>query len=320
MGVRGVRRLVRLLTVLQSGRARSVAELEAEFDVSRRTVFRDLEMLQEAGIPCYYEPERGYRIAESFYLPPISLTVPETLGLMIFGKMASARRDRPMAGAGLSAISKLINTVPEPIRSACSDLMAHVSVDPGALVEAASESEHYCTLQRCVDECRVCRAQYTSPVEEAPMVCQLKPHALHFAARAWYVLAETDLHPEVRTFKLARFDWIEPGSERFERAGTFDPADKLGNAWQLIPEGREYDIELEFSAKVATNVSEVRWHPTQQHQMLDDGRCRMWFRVDGLGELAWWICGYADQVVIHAPEALRQRVRGMHEAALANHQ
>lgn len=320
MSTSRVQRLLRLITVLQSGRARSVAELEAEFGISRRTVFRDLEMLQSAGIPCYYQPERGYRISESFYLPPISLTVPETLGLMIFGKSAAARRDRPMARSGLSAIYKLINTVPEPIRSACSDLMAHVSVDPGPLVEAASETDHYCTLQRCVDEKRICQAKYASPVEAEPMICHLRPHALHFAARAWYVLAETDRHEEVRTFKLARFHWLAPTDQHFERANGFEAADKLGKAWQLIPEGQEYDIELEFSAKVATNVTEVRWHPTQQHQMLEDGRCLMWFRVDGLSEIAWWICGYADQVVIHGPEALRQRVRRMLESALANHQ
>jgi proteasome accessory factor B len=319
MGVSRVHRLIRLVTVLQSGGGRSVAELVEELGISRRTVFRDLDMLQQAGIPCYYEPARGYRIRESFFLPPISLTIPETLGLMLFGKTAAARRDRPLAGSGLSAIYKLINTVPEPIREACSDLMANVSVDPGPMVEQACESEHYLTLQQCVDEQRACRARYRSPVEPEPLECRLRPYALHFAARAWYVLAGTDIHDQVRTFKLARFDWIELTDETFDRPADFDPATKLGKAWQLIPEGEEYDIELEFSAKVGTNVAEVRWHPSQCHEMLEDGRCRMWFRVDGLTEIAWWICGYADQVIIHRPEALRQRVRSMLEAALANH-
>jgi proteasome accessory factor B len=320
MGVSRVHRLIRLVTVLQSGRARSVAELTEELGISRRTVFRDLQMLQEAGIPCYHEPGRGYRIRDSFFLPPISLTIPETLGLMIFGKTAAARRDRPLSGPGLSAVYKLINTVPEPIREACSDLMAHVSVDPGPMVETPGESDHYLTLQRCVDERRVCQVQYQSPVEDGPLSCKLKPYALHFAARAWYVLAGTDVHAEVRTFKVARFSSIEPANVFFERPSDFDPGAKLGKAWQLIPEGQEHDIELEFSARVGTNVAEVRWHPSQRHELLEDGRCWMWLCVDGLGEIAWWICGYADQVIIHRPEALRQRVRSMLEGALTNHE
>jgi proteasome accessory factor B len=318
MGVSRVHRLIRLITVLQSGRPWGVAELEEELAVSRRTVFRDLEMLQAAGIPCYHDPQQGYRIRDNFFLPPISLTVPETLGLMILGKTAAARRDRPLASSALSAIYKLVNTVPDPIRSACGELMSHVTVDPGPLAQNEQEPDHYNLLQRCIDERRVCRVRYCSPVQP-PLECRLYPYALHFAARAWYVFAATDAFDQIRTFKLARFDWLEPTEERFTRPRDFTPAAKLGNAWQLIPEGAEYDIELDFSPKVATNVSEVRWHQTQQQQMLEDGRCRMWFRVDGLTEIAWWICGYADQVVINRPEALRQRVREMLEAALANH-
>jgi len=320
MGVSRVHRLLRLITVLQSGQGRSVAELTAELGISRRTVFRDLQMLQSAGIPCYYDAERGYRISERFFLPPISLTVREILGLMLFGKTAAARRDRPLADAGLSAIYKLINTAPEPIRGACSDMMASVSVDPGPMVENTRETRHYLTLQQCVDEGRVCRAAYQSPVETKPLKCRLRPYSLHFASRAWYVLAGTDVHDEVRTFKLTRFTEIEPLNETFQRPTDFDPADKLGKAWQLIPEGKEYDIELEFTAKVATNVAEVKWHPTQRHEILPDGRCRMWFRVDGLGEIAWWICSYADQVLIKEPPELRQQVRAMLETALQNHQ
>jgi proteasome accessory factor B len=318
MGVSRVHRLLRLVTVLQSGRPRGVAELEAELGVSRRTVFRDLEMLQCAGIPCYYDPQQGYRIRDSFFLPPISLTVPETLGLMVLGKTAAARRDRPLASAALSAIYKLVNTVPDPIRSACGELMSQVSVDPGALAEAESEQAHYTTLQRCIDEQRVCEVTYQSPVASA-LDCRLKPYVLHFAGRAWYIFAATDQHEEVRVFKLARFHRIELTDAFFHRPADFTVEQKLGKAWQLIPEGQEYDVELEFSAKVATNVSEVRWHSTQQHEMLPDGRCRMWFRVDGLSEIAWWICGYADHVIIHTPQALRERVRGMLEAAVSNH-
>ncbi|MEZ6193148.1 MAG: hypothetical protein R3C45_17890 [Phycisphaerales bacterium] len=47
---------------------------------------------------------------------------------------------------------------------------------------------------------------------------------------------------------------------------------------------------LEFTPKVATNVSEVLWHPSQTCQYLDDGSCRMRFEVDGINEIAWWVC------------------------------
>ena len=320
MGVSRVHRLLRLITLLQSGRPRSVPELMEELNVSRRTLFRDLNMLELAGVPYYHEAGRGYRINRGFFLPPISLTVPETLGLMMLGKSIGSQRNRPFASAALSAVYKLICTVPEPIRSVCGDMMARVSVDPGGEIVGDREHEHYGALQQCIDECRACHIVYHSPVENGALACELHPYALHFAARAWYVLGHSPAHEEVRIFKLARISELEILECYFNRPDDFHVQDKLGKAWQLIPEGKEYEVELEFSARVGQNVAEVRWHPSQTHELLDDGRCRMCFTVDGLNEIAWWICGYADQVKILKPDALRERVRQMLEAALANHQ
>ncbi|MCX5661099.1 MAG: WYL domain-containing protein [Planctomycetota bacterium] len=314
-----VHRLLRLIVLLQSRQATGVRELMTELGVSRRTLFRDLNMLQLAGIPYHHDPGSGYRLASTFFLPPVNLTVPETLGLLLLGKTAAATRSRPLLEPALAAIQKLTATVPEPIRSACTEMMGRVSVDPGAQAwpnGGGETTKCYYMLQRCIDEARECLMVYTSPVEPEPLRCTLRPLALHFATRSWYVLGQTDIHgQETRLFKLARIGSLEPQQSLFVRPRDFSPADKLGQAWQLIPEGKLYDIVLEFSAKVATNVSEVRWHASQRHECLEDGRCRMTFRVDGLGEIAWWICGYAGEVRVIQPQALRDRVREMHRAA-----
>ena len=314
-----VHRLLRLITLLQSGRGYLIDELIDELGVSRRTVFRDLNTLELAGVPYYHESATGYRIHRSFFLPPINLTIPETLGLMVLGKTAAAQRDKPLVGPALSAIYKLISLVPEPIRSACGEMMTNVSVAPFAQVPGEAEAKNFTLLQQCVDEGRICRIVYRSPSESGSLSTRLMPYAMHFASRAWYVLGPTDIHREVRIFKVNRFEELELLDEKFAKPNNFSVADKLGQAWQLIPEGKLYNIELLFTAKVATNVSEVRWHASQQHEMLDDGRCRMKFTVDGLGEIAWWLCGYANHVEVVEPLELRSRVRDMLEAALANY-
>ena len=320
MSTNRIHRLIRLITLLQSGRVSSARELAANLGISRRTLFRDLNMLELAGIPYYHDPDAGFRISRSFFLPPISLTVPETLGLMLLGKSASSRRNWPLLDAALEAVNKLIATVPEPIRTVCGDLMAHVTVDTGPQAVGHDDTRHYTALQRCIDEARVCEMTYKSPDEPEVIRCRLEPYALHFAYRAWYVLGRTDLYEEVRIFKLTRIQQLEPLSVIFERPVRFKVEDKLGKAWQLIPEGRVYRVKLEFSAKVAMNVSEVIWHPSQKHEILDDGRCHMSFEVDGLSEIAWWLCGYADQVRVLQPKALTKRVKEMLQAALRQYE
>lgn len=302
--------------MLQSGSAGSAQDLMSELGVSRRTLFRDLKVLQLAGIPYYHEPTAGYRVARSFFLPPISLTVPETLAMMLVGKLVGGRRDMPLRDAALSAIHKFTATVPEPLRRACSDLMTHVTVNPGAQPADSSDLRYYADLQRCIDERRACRIRYKSPVEPEPFECDLHPYVMHFVTRAWYVFGHSGLHHETRIFKLARVQSLTPLQSFFTRPARFKTEEKLGKAWQLIPEGKVHRVELEFTPKVATNVTEVLWHPTQRSRLLPDGRCRMSFEVDGLNEIAWWLCGYAGEVRVLKPLALKTRFQQMLKKAL----
>jgi len=286
-----------------------------KLEVSRRTLFRDLKLLDEAGVPYRYDRGLGYQIDKNFYLPPINLTVPEAIGLMMLGKTAATQHDRPTVGAAMSAIYKLVSTIPDPVRQVCNDMMANISVAPDAHLIGDTETRYHALLQRCTDESRTCRVVYKSPVEDDPLHILINPYALHFVNRAWYVLGYTDVHDEVRVLKLTRFIELEMTDEHFDKPGNFRIEHKLGKAWRLIPEGREYKIVLEFTQKVATNVSEVLWHPSQTNLILDDGRCEMTFTVDGINEIAWWVCGYGDQVVVKEPTELRERVLQMHQAA-----
>jgi len=86
------------------------------------------------------------------------------------------------------------------------------------------------------------------------------------------------------------------------------PRDDLGRAWSMIPEGRIYNVKLRFLPKVAENVAEVQWHSTQKVTHNSDGSVTVEFRVDGLGEITWWILGYGDQVQVLRPKKLRQKI------------
>jgi len=282
--------------------------------VSRRTLFRDLAALRDAGVDYFHDPELGYRLASSSRLPPIELSVREALGLMMLSQRASVDRGQPLMEDSLTAIRKLVSTIREPILSACRDLLSRVTIDPGDRPAMAPEVGHFTIIQRCVDEGRACRFRYVSP-EEGEFEGSLHPYALHFAIRSWYVLGWTDRHDEVRVLKLERFRHLAATEHRFVAPKDFSVQSVLGKAWRLIPGDRVYEIDLMFSSKVGRNVAEVLWHNSQRSELLEDGRCRARFTVQGLNEIAWWICGYANEVEVLRPKQLRELVAGMHAAA-----
>ncbi|QDU71141.1 helix-turn-helix transcriptional regulator [Mucisphaera calidilacus] len=312
-------RLLRLITLLQSGQAQNPDQLAEELGVHRRTVFRDLDLLRKAGIPCFFDQGDGYRVAERFFLPPVNLTIPETLGLLLLGKSAEGSRDQPLGSDSVSAIRKLISAVPEPMRSACLDVMSNVTVQPSARVPGDVETRYHRILQSCIDEGRICRIRYRPARADEDLELELHPYALHFAARAWYVYGWTPHFDDVRVFKLVRLGGVELTESYFTPPRDFKVADKIGKAWLLIPEGKVYKIELRFAPRVARNVMEVSWHPSQKQSLRRDGWATVRFEVDGLGEIAWWVCGYADQVRVIKPKKLADMVCAMHQRAAAGY-
>ncbi|MGB0766070.1 MAG: helix-turn-helix transcriptional regulator, partial [Phycisphaeraceae bacterium] len=123
-----VNRLLQLITLLQSRTGWDAKSLARELDISTRTLFRDLNTLEEAGIPCRSEDGGDYQIQRGFFLPPISLTAPEVLGLMQLTRFVGQHRERPFHAQALSAIYKLITTVPEPLRATCGQMLGNMSI------------------------------------------------------------------------------------------------------------------------------------------------------------------------------------------------
>lgn len=153
--------------------------------------------------------------------------------------------------------------------------------------------------------------RYRSLYEGKIIELCLHPYRLWYHHRAWYVLGFSDMDKSVRTFKLNRIKYLELSEKKFIADNEFDLYECIGRTWSMIPEGRIYNIKLKFLPKVAENVTEVLWHSTQKVTRHSDGSATVEFRVDGLGEISWWILGYADQVQVLAPKALRTKVLNM---------
>ncbi len=316
MDITRLHRVLRLLTILQAGTEQTATQLAERLGISRRTLFRDLKTLEAAGFPCKNRSGKGYQIDSALFLPPVNLKVGEALGLMLLGEAAVAQPDQPFALPAADAIKKLIAMMPTAIRDFCGSLMQHMTVRPPSAALANDDVATHADLQQAIDQCCQVNLRYHSLFDGDVITVILRPYHLHFESRAWYVIGYSERHREVRTFKLSRVKSIELTTRHFRRDRSFKLDQYLGNAWRLIPEKRRYRVELEFTAKVAHNVSEVRWHHSQSHRILPDGRCIMTFDVDGINEISWWVLGYGDQVVVRKPVALKRRVCEFYQAAL----
>lgn len=306
MNTKRLERLLKLIQALQSGRSQTADDLSEAVGVSRRTVFRDLELLTRAGIPYTFDRKtRRYSIVELSYLPPVRVTHAEALALLMATRHMLGHAAMVDRTAAASAGMKIECMLPQAIRDHCGSIAEHIAVrfdpasDPASVVDAMP------ALQLALIRRTKIGVRYDSYYDGKIIDVVLHPYQLLYCHRGWYVVAYAEPFAEVRTFKIERMLQLK----LLERAYAVDPAfnleDYLGNAWLMIRGDTRYHVRIRFLKKVAGNVAEIRWHKTQRTAFTDDGSLNFEVDVDGIDEIAWWVLGYGDQAEVLEPPELR---------------
>ena len=320
MRVSRIYRLLRLVNLLQGSRGFNAHELAEELQVSRRTVFRDLNALELARIPYYYEPStRSYRISQHFFLPPVNLTFGEAMAILTLAGRLEKESNIPLLSEGARAAAKIEGILPAPIREHLGSVMDRLSVRLAPLAKHDSLNGEFDQLAGAIIRKRICRMKYQSLFEGKLLDILVHPLRLAFHGRAWYLLAWTPSEKALRTYKLIRIQTLTVTDRAFRAPKKDTWEEHFSGAWNMIPEGKMHKIHLHFAPKVAENVAEVQWHATQDIQRNADGSIEFRAKIDGLGEITWWILGYGDQVKVCAPKALAMRVAGVSAAAAAQY-
>src|SRR5687768_1138878 len=102
-----VDRLMGILTVLQSHKFVMAEKIADKFDISVRTVYRDIKALGEIGIPVSFETNKGYFIVQGYFLPPVSFTSNEANALILMVALADRFANKTIAKHGDVALQKI---------------------------------------------------------------------------------------------------------------------------------------------------------------------------------------------------------------------
>ncbi len=305
-------RMMQILTILQAGKNCTAGDLSRMFGTSRRTVFRDLRELQAIGVPYHYDARTGgYAIEPEFFLPPVDLNQHEALSLLLLAQKASSQIQLPFRNSALLAALKIQSNLPPKIRQYCNTALRNISTRADIQAPSPHDAEFdrvFAQLQEAIVRKRKVNIRYHCRREAGVVDVEFCPYHLFYSNRVWHVLGRSGQHKRVRTYELSRISELTTTEKCFTSDEEFDVLEYLGRAWSMIPEGRIYNVKLRFLPEVADSIAEVQWHSTQHVVRNRDGSATVEFRVDGLGEITWWILSYGDQVEVLAPKALRKRV------------
>lgn len=176
------------------------SELAERFEVSTRTVERDLLALQEAGVPIWTQPGPGggYGLNVDTTLPPLNLTPAETAAI---ATALAVTRAMPFADAGRSALKKLSGVMASTPRSTATKLVSHIRVaQPLAQAPNQPVAE---VIEQALIESRVVELIYRdSDAHETRRV--VEPAGLVGTRNGWYLAAWCRLRQAPRAFRLDR--------------------------------------------------------------------------------------------------------------------
>jgi predicted DNA-binding transcriptional regulator YafY len=310
MNLDRIHRLLELIGLLQAGRGYNAEALAQFCGVSRRTVFRDLDLLRQSGVPLVFdENQQCYRIPGACLLPPTNFTPEEALSLVVLCHELGNGSGLPFLGPARSAAVKLESTLPARLRDQLRDITSAIHIHAPPTNRLEGRRPVYEQLLDAIANRRNVRIRYGSLKEQKEIVTRLSPYHLFFSRRSWYVVGRSSIHRAQRTFNLGRIQDLVMLDDKFEIPRGFSLNRYLRNAWHMIPEkGRDREIVVRFSKLVAQNVAEVNWHKTQRIQFSDDGTMEYRATVSGLHEISWWILGYGDQAEVLEPPELRKLV------------
>jgi predicted DNA-binding transcriptional regulator YafY len=304
-------RLLRLLTLLRARVAERPRALATILGVSVRTLYRDLNALELAGVPYRFDADDGgYRIDGDFFLPPVQLTLGEAMALSVLAEQLARRGQVPFLEDAWRAATKVRSQLPAPIREQVADGDGHVRVEAARVSPQSGCEPHFETLRRAIATKRKVRCTYDGGRHgKAPFL--FRPYALFFGQRAWYVIGHSEAACGERSLKLNRLHKVEPTDRPYMIPDDWTLEHSLGHAWRMIRGERRYHVRIRFDRECGRNVADTLWHPTQRISWLTDGDggCLFECDVDGLDEILWWVLGYGPRAQVLAPADLIERVR-----------
>ncbi|NHF60707.1 YafY family transcriptional regulator [Flavobacteriaceae bacterium TP-CH-4] len=206
-------RLTAILTKLQSKTSLRANEMATDFDVSVRTIYRDLEALSEAGVPIGYENSEGYFLVDGYQLPPIMFTEEEAHAMLTAKKIVSQNNDSSFIGAYGKAMQKVTAVLRTSQKKELQLLEERISPSTAKTIEKSSSSVSL--IQQAIAKRTVLRLRYRSGSKGEITERDVEPMAVYFTQDHWVMIAYCRLRTALREFRTDRIQSVIETSDSF---------------------------------------------------------------------------------------------------------
>jgi len=301
----------------------TIAELVEHLGITRRSVYRLFDALDELNYPYYRDEEHGGRIklenpghppARWMPMPSVEFDLEDRVVLDWLFDFAAARpslaepirnlrRKLDLMGAmsGYALAAKESGAGPHTERTR----ILHSAV-PGKSTKLQKDS-WLPLLLRAAEEHRVCNVSYESRTSGTIASYPVHPLSVFESEDSLYAYVEMPRNGTIRILALERLHELSVSEDRFDPPPGFSAQERLSDPFGIVQD-EATAVVLLFAAWQAPYVKERAWPPTYRFIDRPDGRLEMRFVTRGIYGLKRWILGWAEEVEVLEPEGLRREI------------
>jgi predicted DNA-binding transcriptional regulator YafY len=316
-------RLLAIILELQGKRWRRAEDLAETFETSKRTIYRDMLALGEAGVPVVSIPGRGYSLIEGYFLPPVSFSADEATVLLLGADVMAQSFDAHYQSVAESASRKILGVLPDAQRATVESLRERIQFVSSGVASRLVAEQQLDKLQRLrgaiVESRRVHFDYHTrysassgapSPAEATSRL--VDPYSLAHVGQSWYLTGHCHTRRGQRTFRLERIENLTILPDTFERPA----AARLGRP--RVEETSQITVRVLFASEVARWVHESPSYFTLTMDDTSDGLL-VTLAIRDLSEISQWLLSWGSHVRILEPDALRHLLADEAAAMLRAH-
>ncbi len=193
-------RLTAILVKLQSKKIVQAAELADKFEVSLRTIYRDMQALTDAGVPIGAEAGTGYFLVDGYSLPPVMFTEKEANALLTASKIIRTNNDQSLINEYEDAIDKVKAVLKTTQKKKLEILEQRIFTYSR---QAIHPSNSLSIIQKAITDSRILEIKYTTVTKETSKRL-IEPIGVYFTNNTWILIAYCRLRKDYREFRTDR--------------------------------------------------------------------------------------------------------------------
>jgi predicted DNA-binding transcriptional regulator YafY len=314
-------RMMKIHEMLAAGGLPNCTRLAGEFEVSYKTVQRDIDFMRDQlMLPIDYDQARhGFHYTKPVaQFPLVTVSHGELVALLVAQKAVEQYRGTPFEKPLRAAFDKLASSLDTETNISLNELARAVSFRPTGL--PAQELRAFKNIATALSERRVIEFEYLGLKQEAPEGRRVEPLHLTCIENQWYLIAHDQMKNARRTFALTRIRRVRTLKQQARSASDFSVGKMLDDSFSAFETSSAEDVHIRFTGYAARLVIERKWHKSQRLTQRRDGSVDLIMKVGIAPDLEKWIMSWGPAARVVAPASLRQSIANQLALAASHYQ